>query len=306
MQEHKTIFLSGGTGFFGKSILSARKRGLLPNCALTILSRNPEKFQQEYPQFRAMPGVKFVRGDVRNFDFSKERFDAVIHGAAPTKKMPPGIERDIILKGTQRMLNFASHCETEHFLFISSGAVYGPQANKQEKIPEDSSCHPVTEYGIAKLEAEQMCLASSLDCKIARCFAFAGPYLNRDIHFAIGNFIRDCLGNQEITITGDGTPMRSYLYADDLAQWLFELLFRGLSGEIYNVGSDEALSIRALAEKVRMVLGKHNRIRILQNPVSNKKAEWYVPSISKVQRELGLAVKVRLDETIRKSAEQAI
>ena len=80
--------------------------------------------------------------------------------------------------------------------------------NVQENFP----CNPVTEYGIAKKEAENMCLDSGISTRIARCFAFVGPRLALDIHFAIGNFIRNGLNKEKIIINGDGTPYRSYLY----------------------------------------------------------------------------------------------
>ena len=296
-----SIFLTGGTGFFGKSILSMLKRGFGGDLALTILSRDPAKFLADNPGFDGLPKVKFISGDVRDFPFPEQTFDRIIHAAAPATLMPPGVERDIILNGTRRVLDFAERCHAGRILFVSSGAVYGPQPPELEGIPEDFPCRPVTEYGIAKLEAERMCLDTGIDCVIARCFAFTGPYLNRNIHFAIGNFIRDCLAHRDIEIKGDGTPFRSYLYADDLVRWLFKILFDGQPGRPYNVGSDRAVSIRELAETVRRALHSDSRIIVRGTPVPGRPPMRYVPDITRIRRELDAEIETGLEEAIRKS-----
>lgn len=304
MKNHNrtSVFLTGGTGFFGKSILSMLKRGFGRGLSFTILSRDPEAFLVRNPEFRGLGQVEFIAGDVRDFPFPDRSFDFVLHAAAPARAMPPGVERDIILTGTRRVLDFAKWCHAGRLLFVSSGAVYGPQPPELEQIPEDFPCHPVTEYGIAKFEAERMCLESGIETVIARCFAFTGPYLKRDIHFAIGNFIRDCLANHDIEIKGDGTPYRSYLYADDLVEWLFRTLFEGRAGHAYNIGSDRAVSIRELAETVRDVLHSRSEIVVRGIPVPGKPAVRYVPDVSKITDELEVKRRFELEEAIRLSA----
>ena len=302
MKPANKIFLTGGTGFFGKSILSMLKRGFAPDLNFTILSRDPEKFLADNPEFNGLPSVDFISGDVRDFPFPEESFDCILHAAAPVGVFPPGMERDIIIRGTSRILEFARRCQAKRLLFTSSGVVYGPQPPDLERIPEDFSCHPENEYGIAKYEAEQMCLESGIDCVIARCFAFTGPYLNRNIHFAIGNFIRDCLAGNDIVIKGDGTPYRSYLYADDLVRWLFKAMSEGKPGRVYNIGSDRAVSILELAQTVRKVLHSQNEIVVCQKPVPDAKPARYVPDISLIQSELQVKIETGLEDAILKSA----
>lgn len=301
-----SIFLTGGTGFFGKSILSMLQRGFYKNCSFMILSRNPEYFLRENPQFKDIENIKFIRGDVRNFEFPQENFDYIFHAAAPAMHMPVGVERDIILRGTERVLQFAEKCNAQRILFVSSGAVYGPLSHDAEKLSETHLCNPVTEYGIAKFEAEQMCLKSGIDTVIARCFAFTGPYLNRKIHFAIGNFIQNCLDNKDIEIKGDGTPYRSYLYADDMVKWLFAVLLNGRAGEIYNIGSDHAVSIAELAEIVKNALSKNNKIFILGKAEPLKMPDRYIPDVSKIQKELNVTIETDLENAILKTVEHSV
>ena len=299
--KSKSIFLTGGTGFFGKSILSMLRRGFGKELKFTVLSRDPGKFLTDNPFFSGMQAVNFIAGDIRDFKFPDQPFDCIFHAAAPTVTMPPGVERDIILAGTRRILDYARQSGAQRLLFVSSGAAYGPQPPDLERIPEDFPCHPVTEYGIAKYEAEQMCLDSGIETVIARCFAFTGPYLNRNIHFAIGNFIRDCLADQDIEIKGDGTPYRSYLYADDLVRWLFTILFKSPAGQVYNVGSDQAVSIRELAETVKRVLQSNSNIIVRGTPVPGQLPARYVPDITKIQRELHVRIETGLEYAILKT-----
>ena len=129
---------------------------------------------------------------------------------------------------------------------------------------------PRSAYGHAKRMAEQWCVAHhrrhGIEPLIARCFAFAGPGLPLEINYAIGNFIRDALAGGPISVAGDGTPCRSYLYAADLALWLWTILLRGTPCRPYNVGSEAAVSIRELAEAVTEAVAPGMRVNIARSP----------------------------------------
>jgi len=285
----KHIFLTGGTGFFGKSILDYFSRHPVPDMTVAILARHTEKFRCDFPELCTLPGLRFLSGDVRDFPFPAEHFDYVIHAATPAvTTLAPGEMRSIVEEGTKHTLEFAAYCGAARFLLTSSGAVYGPQPPELDRIPEDFPCHPVTEYGIAKLAAERLCVDSGQYVLLARCFSFVGRYLPRDIHYAAGNFLRDCEQNRPITILGDGRTIRSYMHADDLVEWLFTLLISGRSGVPYNIGSEEALSILELAERLRARSGAKNEIRILRSPTASPPSR-YVPSTRRIQEELGVA-----------------
>ena len=295
------LFITGGTGFFGKSILGYRLRhpDFLADAELTILSRDPDAFVSASPKLVEQAGVHFIQGDVRTFPIGSLRFDSIIHAAtAAVTTLSDDEMYSTIVDGTRHVLDFAKVCGAKRILFTSSGAVYGPQIAPAN---EETPTNPMTAYGHGKLAAERMCIESGILSLIARCFAFTGPYLNRHIHYAIGNFIQDCLDEKDIVITGDGTPLRSYLYADDLVEWLFAILERGESGRPYNVGSPHGLSIRELAETVRSTLGTHNAIQVLGTP-TGAPPSVYVPNVERAQRELGLTVRTPLQKAIQLSA----
>ena len=266
-----------------------------------ILSRSPERFSALCPRLADQPGVSFVAGDVRNFSFPGGHFDAIVHAATSAVTTLSDEEMtSVILNGAEHVVELSKATGCRNVLFTSSGAVYG---SRTSPASEEDECTPTTAYGKGKLSAERKLLESGLNVKLARCFAFTGPHLNRGIHFAIGNFIQNCLDDKPIVINGDGTPLRSYLYADDLVEWLFAILEHGESGRPYNVGSDRAVSIRELAETVRRALGSKREIIVNGVPALDAKPSVYVPAIDRARSELGLEVKVSLENAIISSTQ---
>lgn len=312
---NKSIFIAGGTGFLGIWILTALKEAQTRNdqaISLTVLSRNPEAFLLKNPEFRDQGWLQFVQGDVETFPFPDQKFDFVIH-AATEASVKLNLEQPIKMLdnnvlGTRRMLDFAVHCQAARFLYTSSGAVYGEQPGDLTHIPEDYQGAPDVlkanaAYGEGKRVGELLCnlyaRKHDFSVTIARCFAFAGPYLPIDSHFAIGNFVRDGIRQSDISIAGDGRPRRSYLYAADLVVWLLVILLYGKSGEAYNVGSDEDLSIEELANQVSGSFRPSPKVKILGKRTSDRIPK-YVPLVDKARKELGLVVYTPLTEVINR------
>jgi dTDP-glucose 4,6-dehydratase len=312
------LFVTGGTGFFGCWLLESFAWAcdtLRLDATLTVLTRSPQAFLRKAPHLANHPSIALLQGDVRSFPFPEARFTHLIHGAAEASaalnREQPLLMLDTIVDGTRRALDFAVHCGARRFLLTSSGAVYGAQPPTLPRIPESYTGGPATTdprsaYAEGKRLAELLAAVYArqhgLECPIARPFAFAGPYLPLDTHFAVGNFIGDCLSGRPIEIRGDGTPFRSYLYAADLAIWLWTILVRGQSCRAYNVGSEEAVSIAVLASTVRRTLGATQPPRIACQPRPGVPAERYVPDTSRARDELGLERLTPLDEAIRRTA----
>lgn len=313
----KRIFLTGGTGFFGCWLLESfawANDKLDLNSSVLVLTRNFEAFKVKVPHLANHPAIAFHRGDVRSFGFPDGEFAFIIHGAAESRtnlnNEDPLAMFDVIVQGTRRVLDFAGRAGTKKMLFISSGAVYGKQPGNMTHVPEEYQGAPDTTdsasvYAEGKRAGELLCSLyarrTGLQAKIARCFAFVGPYLPLDTHFAVGNFIRDGLAGGPMQVNGDGTPYRSYLYAADLAIWLWTILFRAESCRPYNVGSEADLTIIDLAHAIARVFQPPVEVRIAQQAVHGKPAELYVPLTQRAQSELGLVQRVALGESIRRT-----
>jgi nucleoside-diphosphate-sugar epimerase len=314
----RKIFITGGTGFFGcwllESFIYANEKHRLKAYA-TVLTRNPEAFKKKASHLAFHPAIKFHVGDVKTFHFPKEEFSHIIHASNEAanyirKNDSPGNVQDAIIQAARHVLEFARLCGASHFLFTSSGTVYGPQPSNLMHLPETyegirDASHFRFAHGEGKFRAEILCSQYaekySIAAKIARCFTFVGPYMQLDANYAIGNFIRDGLNGGPIKIKGDGTPCRSYMYAADLAIWLWTILIKGKSSRSYNVGSMEHITILDIAKLVSQQFPAP--IDIIMPKVQNPAGERviYIPDTTRARDELKLYQWIPLKESLRRT-----
>jgi dTDP-glucose 4,6-dehydratase len=313
------ILVTGGTGFFGKALLRywsdmANYGQHVPN--VTLLSRHPDRFASHHPMLSTLSSVSVIKGDVCDFGTLPLNipFTHIVHAAAQSAAygiLPPQVHFDQIVNGTRNVLNLAVACGARRCLLISSGGVYGNQASDMKEIPEN--CHtmpdpldPANAYSIGKRMAEHLGAlygqAHHLSVIVARCFSFVGPDLPLNEHFAIGNFIRDALQADAITVQSDGSALRSYMDQRDLAHWLVTLLLKGQAGHAYNVGSDQAISILELAHTVRSLISPTKPVNVLGTRDPKTPRHRYIPSITKARDKFGLNVTISLEDAIRFAA----
>lgn len=309
--KNQTIFITGGTGFIGTWLLETlvwANQQLNLNLSVIALTRNAEKFLKKMPH--ASRHIQFLVGDVKNFTYPKSVCSYMIHAATEASETlnreNPQSMIETIIQGTHHVLHCAAVTKTKKFLFLSSGAVYGKQAAHIEKIHENENLQPdaTNAYALGKYQAEIQCMRHAekyqYEMKIARCFAFVGPYLPLDLHFAIGNFIRDGLMGKEIEVNGDGSPYRSYLYAADLVICLLRILCHSESGQAYNVGSDEAINIADLAMLVSECFDQKPSVKIAKTRDGFCSPQRYIPSVERIKT-LGLPEKISLADAILKT-----
>lgn len=307
----KRLLLTGSTGFFGAwllamiDLLNRSHAGI----QVTALSRDPSRFLQKHPGYADAPWLTWLQGDVLALsDLTLEHpVDLVIHGATDTSasgQADPLRLFDIILNGARNVLDLAVRSGAQRVLFTGSGAQYGPlEPDVPVSEGDPRSCNPLllaNVYGEAKRAQETLAAIYAarfgIDVVLTRCFAFSGPGIALDGHFAIGNFLRDALWREELVLQSTGEAVRSYLHGADLAGWLLTLLVRGASGEAYNVGSDQGLTIADLARKVLARVAPEKPLRILGQQAGGARS-YYVPQIQKA-RDLGLEVWTGLDQSI--------
>ena len=231
----------------------------------------------------------------------------IVHAATDVVSQGPPLDVfSTCLDGTRRVLELARQCGASRLLLVSSGAVYGPLPDGMTHVPEThrggpDPLLPSSAYGEGKRVSEWLCCNAStknFEVKIARVFALVGPHLPLDKHFAIGNFLRDAMAGKQIVIQGDGTPHRSYLYAADMAAWLWSVLIKGKPGRAYNVGSDVSISLKSLAKRVCHLLNNKRCIYLQQEAARNATPIRYVPAILRSRHELQVPEPLELDEAI--------
>lgn len=279
MINPEKVLITGGSGFFGKSLLdflSARKC----TAELTILTRQPDKLSAALPCIA--PGLKtrVLAGDI----IRKEWFDdyqLIIHAATLPANHPDIIEHTLL--GCGNIAECAGLCGAK-VLYLSSGAVY---SESPSPLSEQSPTSPLTQYGKAKLEGENLLADRCSSLVIARCFAFIGKYMDMTMHYAATDFMRSALAGQPLRIKGDGETVRTYLSGEEWAEWCWQA---GLNGEgIYNIGSPFPVTIRALAQETARLFQDSLDIIIENNPTAYGERRIYIPDISKITNQFNLS-----------------
>lgn len=308
----KRLLLTGSTGFFGKWLLATLAQLNRDGAAIdvTAVSRSPEVFLREYPEYADARWLTWLKNDVQDvIEIPQgQTFNLVVHAATDTLaagQADPLRIYDTVLNGARNVLDVAVRTGAKRVLFTGTGAQYGAL---DFGVPVAETCKGSCDsllVGSAYAEAKraQETLAAiygeryGLDVVSTRCFAFSGPGISLNEHFAIGNFVRDALWHDELVLQSSGSAVRSYLHGADLAGWLLTLLVRGAAGQAYNVGSDKALTIAELAHKVVARIAPDKPVRVLGRDHAAQARSFYVPDIQKA-RALGLDDWTSLDHSI--------
>ena len=295
----KTLLIIGGNGFFGKSILDYSLKNTLYKWnidKLILLSRT--KVKKKFLLNKSLKTkIISVSADIKNTK-KLPKFDYIIY-AANSKNMKLNIKginnfKKLILKEPKNI----------KILFTSSGAVYG-NTIPGKKIKENyniklKNLNSYTgykkNYSKAKILMEKIFFQLSkkkYNVSIARCFTFIGRHILTK-NYAISNFINDARKEKKIVIKSKINVYRSFMYSDDLVEWLLTILEKSNTKcPIYNVGYDEYFSLN----KAASIVAKIFKAKIVSN-ILKKRKESYLPSIDKAKKKLGLKIKVNFRKAI--------
>lgn len=307
----KTIFITGGAGFIGSTLIGRliddNKATVYDDFRRDALSGKP---------YSNHPNLTVIKGDVLDFELLRKAMQGaqiVIHCAAiagidavirkPTETMC------VNMIGTANVLEAAKELEDLlRFVDFSTSEVFGQSAFRAE---ENHTTHigAVGEarwtYAVSKLAAEHLTKAYNQEFGMPtvtlRPFNIYGP--GQVGEGALRTFIQRALKNEDIQIHGDGNQIRAWCYIDDFIDGLMRAMVHPKAiGESFNIGNAKAvLTIYGLAQTVVRVLGSSSEIRFTRKDYAD--VELRVPSVAKAQKLISFEAKVDLEEGIRRSAD---
>ena len=311
------VFISGGTGFLGTWLLEFVKvlnerHGFAMR--VTVYSRQAKTFASRFPHLGQIEGVHFEDGDIRYFSEFARDVRYIIHAAALTDRRllasQPSAVAEVNSAGAHRLLRAANLLEdVQKFVLLSSGLVYGNQPWDLPRVDENFAgsmrCNDVNAvYAESKRFAEVIAHSAISETKlpvvILRPFAFLGPYQSLQLPWAVTDFIRDSFTGGPIRIMGDGSTVRSLMYASDYAFWVLAALANGRPRETYNIGSPEPVDLSTLAQMITQSFTPIPEIHTRVGQTGHERNRL-VPDISSAQHDLGVEVTVSLFEAIQRT-----
>lgn len=305
--RNKTLLIIGGTGFFGRSILDFLSRNSLYDKKIKkviVLSRSVKKLKLS----------KTIRKKIKLYKYQED--------ISVIKKLPYAdyvlycVTMNNPLQDHKAVNNYLKLARIYHkeskILYTSSGAVYGSQPKKIISFKENylhknkknyfrhGYKKNYSKYKLLNEKNFQELARSNFKISIARCFSFVGKFLLKNKDFVIGHIISKVLKNKLIKINANYKILRSYMYSDDLAQWLLKILFKSnYVCKIWNVGSDNVIDI----QKVMGLLSLKYDVPYECKKIHYKKIDKYIPNVDSAKKKLDLDLKFNSFEAICKTIE---
>lgn len=249
----------GGSGFLGLNWLAYLQQHGADSKVVVFAHEKPAGV--EFPSF-----VTFVEGDYADAQalddlFSTYQFDRVFHFASSiipaisSENIRQDIESNLL--PTIGLMEMMKKHQVSKLLYLSTGgAVYGNV--NQEKVPEEYPCKPISSYGIIKLAVEHYielyAKLYQIDYLILRLSNPFGEFHRSPKQGVINIAVRRALQGEVMTVWGDGSQAKDYIYAADIGKAIDGLIKAGVKNETINVGSGESLSLNEIIKRIQTKL----------------------------------------------------
>ena len=304
-----TITFLGGTGFIGKWLIEALNvyaKNYHFSPKITVISRNPKNAHKIFVEELGIK-LKIIEFDFAVNSTYLEKSDFFINGATPSQNKTGLLDNDSVYKSSvnasQSLIQSATKYRNKpKIVNLSSGIVYGPQEiSVRNKIEAPISKKLLSQSGYldAKIGSELLLSEASeaglVESISPRLYAFAGPGIVLDEHFAVGNFIRDGLQGNQIIIKGNPSTMRSYMYPTDLVIWILTALLKPTNLDT-NIGSEVPISMLQLGNLISDMTSKKG-VQILGE---NQEISNYVPSTSSFRENYGVSEQITLSSALER------
>jgi dTDP-glucose 4,6-dehydratase len=300
------VLVTGGAGFIGSHLCEfLLERGAEVIC-LDNLSTGSRDNIDRLPSAR----FSFIRHDVTNYIDVAGPIDYVLHFASPASPVDyqtlPIPTLKVGALGTHNALGLAK-AKGARFLLASTSEVYGDPLVHPQQEDYWGNVNPVGPRGVydeAKRFAEAITMAyhryHGLDTRIVRIFNTFGPRMRRNDGRAIPNFIHQALQGAPITVYGDGSQTRSFMYVSDLVDGIWRLMQSGVHDPV-NLGNPFEMTLLELAKRITHLAESASPMVFQPLPVDDPKIRQ--PDISRARRLLGWEPTVDVDEGLRRTIE---
>lgn len=301
----KNLLVTGGAGFIGSAFIrhalaKPEYEGTIVNLDLLTYAGNLENLASVEKDRRYV----FQQGDIRNQALvehlcREHAIDAIVHFAAESHVdrsiVSPQAFIDTNVLGTFHLLEVARRIPGMHFHHVSTDEVYGCLGD-EGFFTEETPYHPNSPYSASKASSDHLVRAYhktyGLSACISNCSNNYGPY-----HFPeklIPLMILNCLQGKPLPIYGAGKNVRDWLYVDDHAEAIWQLLQKGAKGETYNIGGEQEWKnidiVHLIIEKVGLLSGLDKlKLQELITYVKDRPGHdfRYAIDCSKIKKEIG-------------------
>lgn len=302
----KTLIL-GAAGFIGTNLALCLRDN--PENELALVDKNKSYFIPTLQKDRSLQIMESTFDDTTDFDTLLQGQEIVYHLVSTTV---PTTSNQHISQELQANVIFSSNLfeacvrnKVKKVVFISSGGtVYGREADCPLK--EKTATNPISSYGIQKITIEKLLYLYhylyGLDYRIIRLANPYGPYQRPNgVLGAVTTFTYKALRHEKITVYGDGSVIRDYIYIDDAIRAMQKIVEGESKHRTFNLGCGEGTSIKKVLKTIEQVLNVPLEIEYKEGRKVDVPENYL--DISRYEKYYGALNPVSLEEGIQKTAE---